>query len=57
MLCFHTFSQPLLSDQSEKQHLAWFNKLGGKLEKILEFYKEQFNQITKLAFVFQPDLL
>lgn len=57
VLCYLIYSQPLLSDQSEKLHLVWSNKLEDKLEKIPESSKELSNQITELALEFLQELL
>lgn len=57
VLCYLIYSQPLLSDQSEKLHLVWSNKLEDKLEKTPESSKELSNQITELALEFLQELL
>jgi len=47
--------QLLQLDLLEKLLLEWFNKLEGKLDKILEFYKEPISLIIKPVLEFQQE--
>jgi hypothetical protein len=54
VLCYHIFSLPLLLDLLALPLKVWLTKFVAKLNKIQESFKEQLNQITKLALIFQP---